>query len=95
MPGDYNADGKSDVAVFRNGNWFVLLSTTNSFQSVTFGLGSDVPQPGDYDGDGRTDFAVFRPNNGTWYVQTASGVFLSVAWGLSDDVPIATANRVQ
>lgn len=95
VPGDYDADGKSDLAVFREGTWFVLLSATNGFQAVSFGLGTDIPQPGDYDGDGRTDFTVFRPSNGTWYVQTAGGVFLSSPWGLSGDVPISAINRVQ
>lgn len=84
--GDYDSDGKTDFAVYRNGVWHVLQSSSNSYRSITFGLPTDKPVPGDYDHDGQTDAAVFRPSNGTWYVLLSSNnAVLAQPFGLSTD----------
>ncbi|MEA1926741.1 MAG: hypothetical protein U9N73_00925 [Candidatus Auribacterota bacterium] len=46
--GDYNRDGTSDIAVFRqdNGLWSV-----RGLGAAYFGRLFDIPTPGDYDGD--------------------------------------------
>ena len=49
VPGDYNGDGTTDIAVFRpsTGQWFVRDQFT-----VQWGDRGDIPMPGDFNGDG-------------------------------------------
>jgi hypothetical protein len=83
---DFDADGKSDVSVFRpaDGVWYLLNSTTG-FTGVQFGASGDKIAPADYDGDGKTDFAVYRGN--TWYLQRSQAGFTGVQFGATGDVP--------
>jgi hypothetical protein len=81
-PADFDADGSSDLAVFRptSGGWFVEGQPTEFY-----GLAGDVPVAADYDGDLAADRAVYRPASGGWFVDGAAApVFL----GLSSDVPV-------
>ena len=88
MPGDYDGNGTTDIAVFRpsNGVWYVLNGT-----SAQWGTSGDIPVPGDYNGDGTTDFAVFRPSEGVWYVSGGS----TVQWGASTDIPLTLPPSVR
>ena len=94
MPGDYDGDGKTDFAVFRNGYWYVIPSSNPSAPIVQpWGIPGDIPVPGDYDGDGKTDFAVFRPSNGYWYIIPSSNPSAPIVlqWGTNGDVPVEKA----
>lgn len=89
VSGDYDGDGKTDLAVVRDTNsaldWWILRSSDNSVTVARFGIGTnydsnnnalntkDMPTPGDYDGDGKTDIAVWRYSNGIFYVFRSSG----------------------
>jgi spore coat protein A len=42
-PGDFDGDGKSDVAVLRDGNWYINFSSNGSFHSIPFGAAGDLP----------------------------------------------------
>ncbi len=87
---NFDADGRSDFAVFRpsTSTWWAL-TTSNTLVSVTYGQPGDVIVPGDYDGDGTTDYAVWRPATGFWYVRLSSGGFYSRHFGEFGDIPVA------
>ena len=87
VPGDYDGDGRIDVAVFREGNWYLLRSSDGSFFATTFGQSGDIPVAADYDGDGKTDLAVFR--HGDWYILNSSdGSFRAEQFGQAGDRPV-------
>lgn len=88
-PADYDGDGKTDRAVFRNGVWYILQSSNSQVRFVNFGQANDLPRPGDFDGDGYSDIAVFRPSTGTWYwLNSTNNQFNAVPFGQNGDAPL-------
>jgi hypothetical protein len=88
-PGDFDGDGKTDMALYRSGAWYILRSTDNGITAVAFGgLAGDIPVPADYDGDGKTDIALY--SGGTWHVlRSSDGGITGIDFGgLNGDIPL-------
>ena len=86
---DYDGDGKSDAAVFRNGEWWRLLSASNTVDMVNFGWAGDIPVPANFDNDAKADIAVFRPSDGTWYwIRSTNFTYNVQRFGLTGDIPL-------
>jgi hypothetical protein len=83
-PGDYDGDGKDDLAVYRAGatagaqSFFLIFrSSDNTAVFQPWGIFGDSAVARDYDGDGITDVTVFRRGaNATaptdWYILQSS-----------------------
>ena len=99
VSGDFDADGKDDITVWRPGaatvaTFYILNSATSTLRQEAFGqTGDDPTVVGDYNGDGRDDIAVYRAGasaglQSTWYYRTvANGPVTYVPWGISGDYP--------
>ena len=86
---DYDADGKSDISIFRptDGAWYLQQSTAGLYGTL-FGYGTDKITPADFDGDGKTDIAVYRPDTGIWFVfNSSNGTVTYNIFGLEEDLP--------
>ena len=80
--GDYDGDGRSDIAIFRAGSG---LWAIRGITRVYFGGVYDRPVCGDYDGNGTTDIAIFRENSGLWGIKEVTRIY----FGSSSDLPVA------
>ncbi len=89
--GDYDGDGKSDLAIYRNGYWSIYLMTRSLlfYNEGVWGGAGWTPVAGDYDGDGKADLAVYR--DGYWSIYSlANGIILNNAgiWGGAGSTPV-------
>ena len=79
MAGDFNGDGRTDLAVVNNGSNSVSVLLGNgdgTFQGqVTYAVGNgpDAIVAGEFSGDGRTDLAVASSADSTVSVLLGNG----------------------
>ena len=91
---DYNGDGYTDYALFRDGTWNIMgaQSGTVITSGVVWGdQEGDIPAPGDYDGDGTADIAYYDRFSSRWYVKdTITGEVITegLEWGIWGDIPV-------
>jgi subtilisin-like proprotein convertase family protein len=86
--GDFDADGRADLAVYLQNapapgfsQWAIARSSVG-LQLATFGGSGDTPLQGDFDGDGVNDLAVFRVATSEWFiVNLPRGTFRAVQFG--------------
>ena len=43
VPADYDGDGRTDISIYRNGEWWTLYS--NGYTNNTWGIPGDIPVP--------------------------------------------------
>jgi len=79
--GDYNGDGKSDIAIFRESNGLWAVRDITRFY---FGGQDDTLVPGDYNNDGITDAGIFRGSAGLWAIKDITRAY----FGTAGDIPV-------
>lgn len=97
LSGDFDGDGKDDIAIFRQGleaKFYILNSSNFTARVEQFGTEGDYAGVvDDYNGDGITDLAVYRPGFGPsdqsyWFYRTTpGGIVYYVPWGAGSDYP--------
>ena len=84
VPGDYDGDGKTDLAIYDSGTgaWWIIPSSGDAAYGVGWGGSGFTPVPGDYDGDGKTDIAIHEVSTGIWWIiPSSNGTPYGVGWG--------------
>ncbi|MDQ1644947.1 MAG: hypothetical protein QOJ50_1131, partial [Cryptosporangiaceae bacterium] len=93
--GDFNGDGRKDIATFTrggSGDVYVALSNGSSFVGTgwkwhdNFAFNRELPLVGDFNGDGRDDIATFtRGSSADVYVALSTGSsFVGTGWKWHD-----------
>jgi hypothetical protein len=90
VPGDYNGDGTTEVALYRpsTNTWFTSLDPATNYGAFQWGASGDIPVPGFYDADNKEDIAVFRPSTGQWLIAKSTGGTDTRSWGTNGDKPV-------
>ena len=65
--GDFNGDGVEELAIYRDGVWFIDSNGNGTIdeedQVIQLGGPGDTPIVGDFDGDGRAEPGVFHDSS--------------------------------
>jgi hypothetical protein len=104
--GDFDGDGREDVAIVRqlvggqSGNYFYIQQSRDGLRIERFGNTGDALLQGDFDGDGKTDVGVARPQclgagcQFDYYIKRSSdGNWLVKTFGFySSDYPLSNVD---
>jgi hypothetical protein len=89
VPGDFDGDTLADTGIYKDGRWYIILSSTGLYSYYDWGWSGTIPVQADYDGDGYCDPAVYWPKNGNWYIRESSnGQARVLNWGWQDVIPV-------
>lgn len=102
ITGDWNGDGRTDVGLFRDGQFYLDNNGNRTFEGISlgdalfgFGTAGDLPITGDWNGDGKTDIGVWR--SGQFYLDLngnrkwdgpGNGNDLTFGFGSVSDTPV-------
>jgi len=94
IPGDYDGDGKDDLAIARGFNitphtttWYIRYTGGAGDVQFDWGAGGlDNFVQGDYDGDGIIDVAVYRrgEENNYYILRSSDQTMMVIHWGTAD-----------
>lgn len=92
LVGDFDSDGKEDLATYRPSTltWTVAMSSSGGL-SFAFGIDANsIPVTGDFDGPGATQYGLFDIVNGVgvWRMTSALGSLQTFNFGLAGDSPL-------
>ena len=76
---DYDNDGKSEFALFKNGHWSI-----DNGKKTVFGMEKDIPVPADYNAEGKAVLAVYDAKKSIFHIQGKG----KVQWGNPGDMPL-------
>lgn len=89
VQGDWDADGKTDTAVYTSaGVWRLREIDSGSIEEFSWGASNSTPVVGDFDGDGALDLTYWVKNGATWQHNNRRGTTWSTVHGKkSDKIP--------
>ena len=104
VPGDWNGDSITEMAVFRGSHtWYIDYNGNGVWDSpaggdriYTTGQPGDIPVVGDWNGEGIAEMGVFRPSNHNFYLDfNANGLWDGASvdkrydFGTFGDIPVS------
>ncbi|HMO14148.1 MAG TPA: SdrD B-like domain-containing protein [Pirellulaceae bacterium] len=65
LAGDFNGNGKDEIAIFKDGYWLIDINGNGIWDRddliAKLGDANDLPIVGDWDGDGKADIGIYGP----------------------------------
>jgi hypothetical protein len=104
LSGDWNADGKTEIGIYRNSTHMFYLdyngngiwNGTSVDRQYNFGITGDIPITGDWNIDGKTEIGVFRNSTHVYYLDyngngawNGASVDRQYNFGITGDKPIS------